>query len=77
MKSARLILGLLGLALLTACAGEYPQSSIAPTTDFADTIHGLYVTIFWWSMVILAVVWVVLAYILVKYRERPDSPKPK
>jgi cytochrome c oxidase subunit 2 len=77
MKSARSILGLLGLALLTACAGEYPQSSIAPTTDFADTIHGLYVTIFWWSMVILAVVWVVLAYILVKYRERPDSPKPK
>lgn len=77
MKFARSFLGLLGLALLTACAGEYPQSSIDPVTDFADTIHGLYVTIFWWSMIILVVVWVVLAYILVKYRERPDSPRPK
>lgn len=77
MKFARTLLGLMGLGLLTACAGEYPQSSINPTTDFAETIHGLYVTIFWWSMLILTVVWVVLAYILVKFRERPDSQKPK
>ncbi|HSG47723.1 MAG TPA: cytochrome c oxidase subunit II [Longimicrobiales bacterium] len=77
MKFARTLLGLMGLGLLAACAGEYPQSSINPTTDFAETIHGLYVTIFWWSMLILTVVWVVLAYILVKFRERPDSAKPK
>ncbi|MDT8340787.1 MAG: cytochrome c oxidase subunit II [Longimicrobiales bacterium] len=77
MKFARTLAGLLGLVLLAGCAGEYPQSSIAPTTDFADTIQGLYVTIFWWSMVILAVVWVVLAYILVKFRARPDSPEPR
>jgi len=77
MKFAKTLLGLTGLFLLAACAGEYPQSSINPTTDFADTIHSLYVTIFWWTMVILIVVWVVLAYILVKFRERPDSPRPK
>jgi cytochrome c oxidase subunit 2 len=77
MKFAKTLLGLIGLGLLTACAGEYPQSSINPTTDFADTIHSIYVSIFWWTMLILAVVWVALAYILVKFRERPDSPKPK
>jgi len=68
---------LLLLALLASCAGEYPQSSIDPRTDFAETIHSLYVTVFWWTMVILAVVWIVLGYILVRFRDRPDSPRPR
>ncbi|MDT8369372.1 MAG: cytochrome c oxidase subunit II [Longimicrobiales bacterium] len=69
--------GLLGAILLAACAGEYPQSSIAPTTDFADRIQDLYFQIFLWSMGILAVVWIVLAWILVRFRERPDGPEPQ
>jgi cytochrome c oxidase subunit 2 len=80
MKSLRTLLGTLVVALLTAgCAfdGDYPQSSISPTSDFAEMIHGLYVDIFWWTVAILVVVWVVLAYILVRFRARPDSPEPK
>jgi cytochrome c oxidase subunit 2 len=78
MRSLRALAGLLVLAVATtACAGEYPQSSIAPSSDFAQTIHTLYVDIFWWTLAILVVVWVALAYILIKYRERPDSPEPK
>jgi cytochrome c oxidase subunit 2 len=78
MRSLRALAGLAVLAVATAaCAGEYPQSSIAPSSDFAQTIHNVYVDIFWWSMGILTVVWVALAYILIKYRERPDSPEPK
>jgi cytochrome c oxidase subunit 2 len=71
------IMGLLGVALLAACAGDYPQSSIAPTSDFAQRIQDLYFQIFLWTMGILAVVWIVLAYILVRFRERPDAPEPK
>lgn len=63
--------------VLTGCGGAYPQSSVNPATDFADTIQSLYVQVFWWSMLILAVVWGILAYILVRFRERPDSPTPK
>jgi len=63
--------------LLAACGSEYPQSSIDPKTDFAEIIHGLYVSVFWWTMVILAVVWILLAYILVRFRERPDQPLPR
>lgn len=77
MKSARSIGGALALSLLSACATDYPQSSLRPTTDFAEIIHGLYVSVFWWTMLILAVVWIVLAYILVRFREKPDSPRPK
>ncbi|NNF39587.1 MAG: cytochrome c oxidase subunit II [Gemmatimonadetes bacterium] len=80
MKSLRSFLGTLVVALLTAgCSleGDYPQSSVAPASDFAELIHGLYVDIFWWTLLILVVVWVVLLYILIRFRARPDSPTPK
>jgi cytochrome c oxidase subunit 2 len=80
MKSLRTFLATLVVAFLSAgCSleGDYPQSSVAPASDFAELIHGLYVDIFWWTLVILVIVWVVLAYILVRFRARPDSPKPK
>ncbi len=63
--------------LLAACAGEYPQSTIDPKTDFAEIIHSLYVSVFWWTMFILAVVWVLLAYVLAKFRAREGAPTPK
>lgn len=69
--------GLAGVLVLAACSGEYPQSSIAPATDFAHQIQDLYFQIFLWTMGILAVVWIVLAYILVRFRERPESTEPE
>ncbi len=70
-------LGLIALVLVAACQGEYPQNSLDPKTDFAETIHSLYVNVFWWTMVILAVVWSVLAYIVIRFRENPDRPAPR
>ncbi len=63
--------------LLAACAEEYPQSTINPQSDFAAIIHSLYVSIFWWTMLILAVVWVALAWVLVKYRRKSENDQPK
>jgi cytochrome c oxidase subunit 2 len=60
-----------------ACGGEYPQSSIDPKSDFAQSIHSLYVLVFWITLVILVLVWGIMGYILVRFRERPDSPKPR
>lgn len=73
----RSALPLLALALLAGCAGEYPQSTIDPRTDFAEIIHSLYVQVFWWTMLILAVVWVGLAWVIVKFRARPGDGTPK
>lgn len=73
----RFIFPLAVLALLAGCAGEYPQSTIDPKTDFAEIIHSLYVSIFWWTMLILAVVWVGLAYVVAKFRAKPGDPKPR
>lgn len=77
MRLSRGLLSLVLAPLLTGCAGEYPQSSIAPVSDFAEIIHGLYVDVFWWSIVVTAVVWIALAVTLVKFRDRPGAPEPK
>jgi cytochrome c oxidase subunit II len=73
----RALLPAFAMLLLAACAGEYPQSSIDPRTDFAEIIHGLYVSVFWWTMLILAVVWVAMTWVLVKFRAKPGDAKPK
>ncbi len=77
MSRARFAVATLLLLVLAGCGAEYPQSSISPTSDFAEIIHSLYVSVFWWTMVILAVVWLILAYILVRFRARDDRPHPK
>lgn len=62
--------------LLAACGGDYPQSTIAPASDFAEVIHSIYTSIFWWTVLIGAVVWVILGYVLVRFRERPGGGEP-
>jgi cytochrome c oxidase subunit II len=68
---------LLLVASLAACGEEYLQSTINPVTEYGEAIHKLYVQIFWWTMLILAVVWGLLAYILVRFREKPGQERPK
>ncbi len=68
---------LFALLALAGCAGEYPQSTIDPRSDFAEVIHQLYVSVFWWTMLILAVVWVALTWVLIRYRAKPEDRKPR
>lgn len=65
------------LLALAGCAGEHPQSTINPHSDFAEIIHSLYVSIFWWTMLILAVVWVLLTWVVVKYRRKSEDEQPR
>jgi cytochrome c oxidase subunit II len=67
----------MALLALAACAGEYPQSSVDPKTDFAESIHSLYVLIFWITLAILVIVWGLMGYILVRYRDRPGAERPR
>ncbi|NIR45646.1 MAG: cytochrome c oxidase subunit II [Gemmatimonadetes bacterium] len=63
---------------LLGCGQDYPQSTIDPASgDFGAAIHSLYQTVFWWTMLILAVVWGVLGWVLFRYRARPGGPEPK
>ncbi len=69
--------GFLAITLLSGCGQEYLQSTISPVTDYGEVTHNLYVQVFWWTMVILVVVLAVLAYVLVRFRERPGQGPPK
>jgi cytochrome c oxidase subunit 2 len=68
---------LLAVAVLSACGEEYLQSTINPVTDYGEVSQNLYVQVFWWTMIILAVVWALMAYILIRFREKPGQEKPK
>jgi len=67
----------LSLAAISACGGEYLQSTIDPVTDYGEVSHDLYVQVFWWTMIILVVVWGLLAYVLVRFREKPGGERPR
>ena len=60
-----------------ACGGEHPASSIDPATDYGETIQSLYAMVFWITLVILVIVWGAMAYVFVKFRERPNTPHPR
>lgn len=72
------LVGALALAfLVAACAGDYPGSTIDPKTDLGETVHSLYVSVFWWTMFIGVVVWAVLGYTIFAFREKPGQERPR
>jgi cytochrome c oxidase subunit 2 len=77
---ARLLsrLGLVGaVALLGGCAWDGPHSTLVARTDFAREILHVYAIIAWVSLGIAAVVLVLLAWVLLRFRDRPGAPLPR
>lgn len=64
-------------AVLGGCAWDGPRSTLAPDSDFARAILSVYTLITWAAIVIALVVCVGLAWVLVRYRERPGAPLPR
>jgi len=83
MKNAKLLRwmrnvgGLLTVVMVSACGEEYLQSTINPVTDYGEVTQSLYLQVFWWTMIILAVVWALMAYILIRFREKPGQERPR
>jgi cytochrome c oxidase subunit 2 len=66
-----------GAFLLLAGCADYPQTMIEPVTEFGRIQIALWATVTWWTVGIMVVVFGALAFILVRYRERPDGARPK
>jgi len=62
---------------LSACSGEFPQSTLHPTADFGERIDDLFRVVFWWALGVFVVVEAALLFVIVRYRERPTSKEPK
>jgi cytochrome c oxidase subunit II len=65
------------LVLLAGCAGEFPQTMTRPVTGWGQIQIDIWALVTWWTIPIMVVVLGVLAYILVRFRDRPGRPDPK
>lgn len=65
--------------LLAACgdAERYPQTSLVPKSDFAEAIDRLWNLTLYLGVGVGVVTFAILAYILFRFRYRPDAPQPK
>jgi cytochrome c oxidase subunit II len=79
-RRASAALGVPALAAFAAsCRGdiEYVQTTFHPVTDFGDALNAVFYSTFWWTMAILVVVFVLLTYAIVRFREQPGAPRPR
>ncbi|MBI1967661.1 MAG: cytochrome c oxidase subunit II [Gemmatimonadetes bacterium] len=65
------------LLSVTGCAGPFPQTTLAPKSDFGIAIDQLFTNIFWWAVAVFVVVEGLLLYAIIRFRARPGAPPPK
>ena len=56
---------------------DYPQSTLNPRSDYAQSIQDLLEKLTFWVVVIFALVMGLLMYAVVRFRARPGAPDPK
>ena len=66
----------LALVALAACRTDQPNSTFLHWTDFGRDIDILWDSLLWWGTAVFIVVEAILVYTIVKFRARPDGPKP-
>lgn len=62
--------------ILGACSGPFPQTIFRPVSEFGIRLNDLYLTVFWWAVVVFVVVEGLLVYVLIRYRARPGAAAP-
>jgi len=65
------------VTLAAGCALDTPQSSLVGRSDLAHAILGVYAIITWAAAIIALVVFGLLGFILIRYRDRPGAAEPR
>ena len=77
----RILLGaaaaFLVIALSACSGGDFPQSTLHPTSDFGRDIDALYRTILWWAIGVFVLVEAALVITIIKFRQRRSSKAPQ
>ena len=63
--------------LLSACSGQYPQTTFDPVSEFGRSLNSLFAITFWWTIGILVLVELLIVVAIFRFRERPNQPQPK
>ncbi len=64
------------LLAVAGCGGPFPQTTLAPRSDLGVTVDNLFTDIFWWAVVVFAIVEGLLLFVIIRYRARPGGGKP-
>jgi cytochrome c oxidase subunit 2 len=64
------------LLAATGCGGPFPQSTLAPRSDLGAQVDTLFTSIFWWAVVVFAIVEGLLLFVIIRYRRRPGAGQP-
>jgi cytochrome c oxidase subunit 2 len=62
--------------LAGGCAWDGPMSTLVARSDMAHAVLGVYALVTWASIMIGALVFGILGYVLLRFRERPGAPLP-
>jgi cytochrome c oxidase subunit 2 len=77
VRRYRLLLVLLLAAVAaTGCGGPFPQTTLAPRSDLGGAIDTLFTSIFWWAVVVFAIVEGLLLFVIIRYRARAGGGRP-
>ena len=61
---------------VAGCGGPFPQTTLAPRSDFGVAVDNLFTNIFWWAVVVFAIVEGLLLFVIVRYRQRKGGGQP-
>jgi cytochrome c oxidase subunit 2 len=64
-------------AVVTGCGGPFPQSTLAPRSDFSAAVNTLFTSIFWWAVVVFVIVEGLLLFVIIRYRRREGAGGPR
>jgi cytochrome c oxidase subunit 2 len=71
------VASLAGLLLAGGCAFDGPMSTLVARSDLNRSILSVYAIITWATAIIGLLVFVLLALVLLRYRDRPGAPLPR
>lgn len=63
--------------VVAGCGGPFPQSTLAPRSDFGAAVDTLFTTIFWWAVVVFVIVEGLLLFVIIRYRRREGAGGPR
>ena len=76
MRPTPRLLAAIALAAIS-CGGPFPQTTLHPRSDLGVQVDTLFTSIFWWAVVVFAIVEGLLLFVIIRYRHREGGPGPK
>jgi cytochrome c oxidase subunit 2 len=64
------------LLAVAGCGGPFPQTTLAPRSDLGVAVDNLFTNIFWWAVVVFAIVEGLLLFVIIRYRQRTGGGPP-